>query len=324
MCWACIGVVSIPGSPARAQEPVDDPGSIATVEAMESEEAAGPNVDRQRLPAPPPPRLDTSAEETGPNRGRIHLTLGLDVTNAYFARGIRQEDRGVVFQPYASLALDVYRGSEFSLQANVNTWSSVHSKATNAVSTDDLLKRWYEQDVAFGVTATIDQWTVGVQYLWPTSPNGAFETTDEFDLTLAYDDAELLGAYKLCPSVLLAVETGSATGDGVRPTGAYLQLGVCPGFDAELDRGTTLAISFPAQVGLSLSNYYQDSGGRNDLFGFAALGVKGSLPLPVHADFGAWSLSVGVSAQFLSGVCADLNNGSSFEVVGTAGVAVEY
>ena len=37
MCWACIGVVSIPGSPARAQEPVDDPGSIATVEAMDHE-----------------------------------------------------------------------------------------------------------------------------------------------------------------------------------------------------------------------------------------------------------------------------------------------
>lgn len=274
--------------------------------------------------AEPAATAKAPTEEQGPNGGRLHFSFGLDITNAYFFRGIRQEDEGVLFQPSASLAIDLYKSDAVTLQGNLGTWNSLHSKATGASTNDDLVKRWYEEDISAGLTAVCGKFTFGGTYIWETSPNHAFETVEELDLSMAYDDSELLGAYKLSPSVLLGFETGSAKADTFGPAGAYLQLGVSPGFDVQLDRDTPVSISFPITVGLSLSNYFQDSTGNNDAFGFASVGVKAAMPLPVSKDLGKWTLSVAASELFLGNACATFNNNHDTEFVATASLGVSY
>jgi hypothetical protein len=45
-----------------------------------------------------------------PNTGRLSLLLGNDFTTAYFFRGIVQERRGFITQPYAEVGLKLYEG----------------------------------------------------------------------------------------------------------------------------------------------------------------------------------------------------------------------
>ncbi len=220
--------------------------------------------------------------------------------------------------------MDRYTSDALALKGSVGVWSSVHSKATGTSTDDDLVKRWYEEDVSVGLSAVCGKFTFGGTYLWETSPNHAFETVEELDLSVAYDDSELLGAFKLNPNVLLALETGSATADTFGPAGAYLQLGISPGFDVHLDRDTPVSITFPVSVGFSLSNYFQDSTGNNDAFGFASVGVKAAMPLPVSKGLGKWTLSVGANELFLGSACATFNDDHDTAFVATASLGIAY
>ena len=91
-----------------------------------------------------------------------------------------------------------------------------------------------------------------------------------------------------------------------------------------------MTLSFPIIVGLSLSNYYEDSDDQDDdTFGYASVGVVASVPLPFPARFGAWTFSAGVTVLFLGDNAEDLSdfNGTGEEdlhIIGRVGISASY
>jgi hypothetical protein len=124
------------------------------------------------------------------------------------------------------------------------------------------------------------------------------------------------------PSAAIAFEThNSAFGP---EEGIYLELGIAPTFMFFAD-GTfkDLSIATPVTVGLSIDDYYETAT-DNDTFGFVSAGLVGSMPLPVPADYGAWTLSAGVQVLFLGDNLEALNNGDDTEIIGTLSLGVSY
>jgi hypothetical protein len=271
----------------------------------------------EQYPEPPAP-------PGTPPSSPFSLQLNLDVTTAYFYHGIIQEDSGLILQPAARLTINLVEGDDIKVDAILGVWSSFHSQKTGAQTSGDFTDYWYECDLIAGVALTMDRFVLATTYTFLTSPSDAYETVQELDVALAFDDSEILGAYALHPYVLVGIETGADASDGAdSDTGAYLELGVAPGFSFDL--GTTpIAISFPCSIGLSLHDYYQDAAGEDDAFGFAQIGARASMPLPFGDRYGAWTLNAGVSALFLGDHTADFNGGDDMEFIGTMGLQVNF
>jgi len=169
----------------------------------------------------------------------------------------------------------------------------------------------------------LGKWSFDARYVFYASPSDAFGTVEEFDFGVAYDDSEWLGAWSMKPSVVLAVETGSNAADG-QHRGTYLQLGVSPGFAFDAGPVKDVGISFPATVGLSLSNYYEGANDENDAFGYASVGAKASVPLNIDKSWGVWTLTAGFQVLFLGDAVSTLNGDDDVEFIGTVGIAVGF
>lgn len=288
--------------------------------------AGSPSALAQDVPpATSPPGGSESKPAAAPEAepSRFHLTLGTDVTSAYFFRGIRQEDSALILQPYADAAFDIVRSENATISLKFGTWHSFHAEATGATTNDSFIKYWYEADLYAGLGLALGKWSFDARYIFYTSPSDAFGTVEEFDFTVAYDDSELLGPWSLKPAATLAVETGSNAADGGR-RGTFLQLGISPGFAFDAGPVKNIAVTFPVSVGLSLSNYYEGTGGENDVFGFASVGAKASLPLNTDKSWGLWTLSAGVQALFLGDAASTFNYGDEAEIIGTVGISVSF
>ncbi|MCC6284296.1 MAG: hypothetical protein IT439_03180 [Phycisphaerales bacterium] len=313
------------GAPAAAQDAggLGEPpeGAFASVEDAASEEA-GPNTGFDRPATREPSATASPAEDAPVNGGRFHFSFGLDWTNAYYFRGIRQEDEGLILQPWAAVNIDVASGEGWSFGLTGSTWSSLHEEHTGADTDDDWLESWYEADSLLGATLTFGHWSFAAQYAWYASPNGAFETTEEVLLTAGYDDVDCLGAWALHPSATLAIETGSAAADG-GDTGVFLQLGVTPGFSRPFGTAGEVSFSFPVAAGLSLGDYYEVDG-DDDTFGFLVFGGRVAIPLPFAPTWGAWTLTAGVNGMLLGDHASEFNDDDEFEVLAVVGISVAY
>jgi uncharacterized protein (TIGR02001 family) len=257
-----------------------------------------------------------AAGETAVNNGKVSLSLGADITNEYFFRGIVQEDQGVLFQPWAEVGFALTEKLSFS----VGIWNSFHEvDSDNGGRAND---GWYEADLYFGLSyALTEQLSVGVTYTAYTSPNNLFSTVEEVAVSLAYDDSALWGDMLpggLQPSMLVAFET-DGTADGLGEEGIYLELGIEPSFDLAPDAG--LSVSFPVTVGIGLDDYYEidnfdaiggtGSAGtpgftpdgivdNDDNWGYAQIGIIFSMPMKfIPAEFGEWEAHAGINFLFL-------------------------
>jgi hypothetical protein len=257
----------------------------------------------------------------GPNTGKLSLLIGNDITTAYFFRGILQERDGFITQPYGEVGIKLYESegllSSFSLFGGV--WNSIHSEQTGASASPEVL---YETDWYGGAQAVFGALTTRASYVAYTSPNDAFATVQEFDLSGAYDDSAYLGAFALKPSVLLAFETEN-TAFGV-DEGIYVELGVAPGFNLNDSETYPVNLSFPMKLGLSGDDYYEDATGNDETVGYFSGGLKLGVPLAfIPSDYGTWSTSLGVNFLVLGEHTGDLNN-EDFWTVGTWGVSMTY
>lgn len=314
----CAGGIAVP---THAQVEIDPEGSYAS----------GPNMDRDLLPTPVrEPKADrdntSSAEQpTEDDESRVSLIAGIDFTNAYYSRGLRQEDRGLLWQPFATVGIDVIRTDDYTLTPYIGTWHSFHDRATGSGTDDGTLDKWYEADFYFGVNATKGAWTFGAQYGWFASPNDAFTTVEELQLSVSFDDTDHLGAWSMQPNITLIIETGDGTSDGFEK-GGYLQLGVTPGFDlgTRADGEALVRIDLPVTVGLSAWDYYQTADDEDELFGFASIGVKFTYELPIDDKFGAWSVYASVTGALLGDMAADVNDDEDTVGILSAGVGVEF
>jgi hypothetical protein len=238
--------------------------------------------------------VPAAAQSADPNPGALTLTGSFDFLNAYFFRGIPQDegDFGSVMWPAADLGIAILSGDGAlkSLGVNVGTWNSLHTGSKGLDGPSGQL--WYESDfyatlgLGFGGGTSL-----GLTYTAYTSPNGLFATVKEVSVKFAVDDSRYLGGASVKPYVIVARELGEEGGqaDGGLSLGTYMELGVAPGFAA-----SRLSVAVPVKVGLSLDNYYEGIDG-DEKFGFFS--VAGIVTLPFSSQptrFGSWNAHGGV------------------------------
>lgn len=254
------------------------------------------------------------ADEPAPPPG-LTLSLGADWTSSYIFRGIPQENQGTIIQPYAGLGVRVAEGggSFGPTWLNFNIWNSIHTGPTGH---GQVPSNWYEMDLSVGVSTTVaTDWTLALTYIAYTSPNSSFDTIHELDLSVSYDDTRHLGAWALHPRLVLAVELGneadagnSAFASAGTSSGVYLELGIAPQFALTDKKFDGPYIVLPVTAGFSLANYYEDSAGHDDFFGYADIGAELVLPLG-KAGGGTWTLRAGPHVIFLGDNAAEIGTG---------------
>lgn len=202
----------------------------------------------------------------------VTVTGGLDVTNQYNFRGIRQHTEGVSIWPFVDVAIPAFSGDGGlkNVTINLGTWNALNSQL------DD--NKWYESDlyatVGFGFGAT----ALSVNYTSYTSPGDYFSHVKELGLKVAFDDSAALGKGSLKPYAMVAFELGDASADGGTSKGTYLELGVAPGY-----AGSKASLAIPIKVGLSANDYYEFGSGEDSTFGYFS--VAGIVTVPIGAHF---------------------------------------
>jgi hypothetical protein len=274
------------------------------------------------------PGAIAQAEEKGPNTGRISLSAGADWTTDYYFRGIVQETRGYIVQPYGEVTFKLWDGVPAfgNLALSLGTWNSLHGGPTGIESSNSDPKVWYESDFYTRVGWTMfEALSANIVYTAYMSPNSAFTTVQELAFGFGYDDTKFLGPFALNPSALLAFEV-KGQADGGDRKGVYLQLGLAPGYTFAAESKYPVTLSVPLLVGLSLDDYYEFGTGRDTTFGYFQGGVGLSVPLAfIPASFGSWTLKTGVNVLYLNGNVRDVNKDRDrTEIIGTVGLAFTY
>ena len=285
--------------------------------------------------------LGTSARRVGRGAGIVAIlllsttslvaqstqtTAGVDVTSQYFDRGIITENSGLILQPWISIDTPITPPAEgVGLDFHIWLANSFHTGDTGTGgSTSDDPRLWAEAEFTIGFAARMGDIESSIIYSAQTSPNGNANTVEQVELAFTFDDSNFWGAGfgGLRPSATLLVETkGQADGGG--SSGILLELGIEPGL-AILDDGTSsISISLPMIVGFSLDEYYEDTTGDDDFYGYFQIGLHASLPLeaflPPH--FGNWEAHAAFDLLFLGDNTRRYNNGDDVETIVTIGLS---
>ena len=111
-------------------------------------------------------------------------------TNAYSPRHLTR--RGLIAQPWAELYVSLYSAEDGPIRdvtLGAGVWNSIHSEETLAADSPESVYEtdWYpllSVGFANGLTLT-------TTYYFYTSPNDAFDTIEELNFTLEWDDSEV-------------------------------------------------------------------------------------------------------------------------------------
>ncbi len=219
--------------------------------------------------------------------------IGINFVSEYISRGVPQEIKGVIAQPYADLYFSLYQGDGFvnKVSLNLGVWSSIQDQKTLTGSVGPVHNSdWYEFDYTPGLAVTFAKnYTLTASYFEFDSPNNAFEASRNLNFSLAYNDTDLLGAFALHPHVTYLRELQNKAANGPAGTsGNYYEVGVLPALPAY----GPVTISFPITAGFGSENFYAADHG----FGFFSGGVNASVALAcVPAKFGAWAFNAGAT-----------------------------
>ena len=222
----------------------------------------------------------------------VVVTGGLDVTNQYNFRGIRQNTEGVSIWPYVDFGFTPFRGEGAlkTFTVNVGSWNAIHSQ----INEDDFGtgNKWYESDFYTTAGFGFSKATLGFTYTSYTSPADLFSHVKELSVKVGVDDSAALGRATLKPYALIAFELDDAQADAGAESGTYLELGVAPGI-----AGAKASLAIPVKVGFSISDYYE-FGGEDEKFGYFSIAGIVTVPLGAHfnihggAEFQAFGDSV--------------------------------
>lgn len=260
-------------------------------------------------------------EEVG---SRFYGSVQLDITNAYFFRGMLNERDDFIMQPWAELYLNLFASDDGPIRdvsIGFGVWNSIHDDDTLAENSPHNLYEtdWYPV-ISIGLPFDL---TFIATYYWYTSPNGAFDTVQELDLEVAWDDSEVLGRFSLEPWMNWAIET-ERTSLG-NDEGVGLQMGVEPllyEFDNEM---FPLAFTAPLELGLSVVDYYEGDDGSDETFGYFSYGVTATLPLEfIDKSFGAWKYILSGKGFHFGNTLAEVDEDDDNYGVVMSSLAVEF
>ena len=228
----------------------------------------------------------------------VAVTGGLDFTNQYNFRGIRQNYAGMAIWPFVDLGVPVFSGDGGlkSVNINVGSWNSIHTNQfPDDFATDE--DKWYESDFYATLGFGFSKATLGLTYTAYMSPaedlgdvDVYFKTIHELAVKLGFDDSGALGKAALKPYALVAFELGDGQADlGLSDEkGVYVELGVAPGYS-----GDKASVTFPVKIGLSAKDYYKFPGFADDSkFGFFSVG--GIVTVPINSN---WNVHGGGELQ---------------------------
>lgn len=271
---------------------------------------------------------DAAAQETkGPNTGRIALSAGVDFPTDYYFRGIVQETKDYIVQPYGDVTFKLWDGVPAfgNLAVTLGLWSSLHGGPTGIEGPNADPKVWYEADFYTKVGWTMfDDFSAGIIYTAYMSPNDFFSTVQELAFSLSFNDSKLLGPFALNPSILVAFEVKNQADAGA-DKGVYMQLGITPSYTFNAKSAYPVTLSLPLLVGLSLDDYYEFGTGDDSTFGYFQGGVGLAVPLAfIPASFGSWQLKSSVNVLQLGDNLRDVNRRDRTEIIGSVGIAFTY
>jgi hypothetical protein len=224
----------------------------------------------------------------------VAVTGGVDFTNQYNFRGIRQNFSGMAIWPFVDLGVPVFSGDGAlkSVNVNIGSWNSFHTDQFDAIEDED---KWYESDFYASLGLGFSQATVGLTYTAYMSPaenagdiDVYFPTIHELAVKVSVDDSTALGRASLKPYALLAFElTDDGQADLGAEKGIYLELGVAPGVS-----GDRASVAFPIKLGFSAKDYYEFGGGDDGKFGYFSVG--GIVTVPINSN---WNVHGGGELQ---------------------------
>lgn len=276
-----------------------------------------------------------SGVEDIPAMPQFSLVLTLAVTSGYWGRGVFIENQDIIFQPTFAMEVKVYENPDgfiHSFSFTYETFNSIDGGPSGSSGDHSSPEAWNETDQNLGISfGFAESFTFNAYYSWIISPNNSYDTIEEIDVQIAYDDSSLWAEWGcedfagLQPVIAFAVELKNQT-DGGAVEGSYFEFGIAPSFTLYEDEDFYFNLTIPMTIGLSLDNYYEDGNGEDHTFGFFDVGLDFALPLNfVPNEIGEWEFTFGVHALFLGEAAEELNDPQhDFEVIGTAAITISF
>lgn len=301
----------------------------------------GITVIEQRPPPTPSPSKEVVTTQGIPHGAPLwapSIKAGVDFTNAYFYRGLGQEDNDIVIQPWADVGINVIQENLWpwldGVDLQVGVRSSHHFGPTGERPNGDR-EKFYELDFKGGVMARLfEKWAVGLYYLNRIGVNDRLGDVHQIEWLVTFDDRDPNFDFQFSPHALLVFEVEGKSDTGF-DSGIYLELGIRPEFELlRVGPHRPLTLAIPATLGLSIADYYQDLSGEDDIFGYFQIGAELGFPLLIARGETAgrrWVVKAlaGVDLLFLGNNTQNISEfrgtgGESVEVIGKVGINMEY
>lgn len=254
----------------------------------------------------------------------LSASVSLDVVTQYFFRGYEQQDEGLIFQPGAELSLAVSDSEDVDVSVYVGAWESIHA-APGAAATDSP-GSWYESDLYGGVVISTGMFDFGIGYTGYFYPSDVLSEIHELNFSVSFDDSEYLGDYALNPYIMYALEIENDNTAEVD----YIEIGGAMSFDLTEEFDLPVTLDVPLTLGLSADDYYVDTTGNEEIFGYFSVGGIVTIPMSeligTEDHIGGWDLYGGVTLYLLNSevVLKDGTDNDSFAVVGSIGIGREW
>lgn len=231
------------------------------------------------------------------------------VVDRYVYHGLVLEDQGAIVQPYVLVSAAVYAGNGFLNSAAVtfSFFSSLQSH-NSSVEAEWVPSWWYELQLEPGIELTFGRhYKLSAVYRYFDSPSGAFDSAQEAELTLAFDDSHLLGNLAVHPHVTWTRSLRGESGIGEKKGNSYFEVGIAPSWEIGKSSRLPVNVTGPVTLGVGDNHYY---GG--DRFGFVSAGLSVAIPLAfVPAGWGTWNFSVSGTYYHLGRNAAEETNGGN-------------
>jgi hypothetical protein len=216
--------------------------------------------------------VDAAKSEGGP----FDVRGGIDVRDQYFYRGYNYASSGVILQPYFDLLYTVYEDEHLKVTPHVGAWFSFTEQKG-----PETPKNWQEFDALLGVAVEWQRLTMDFQWVLYTSPNEAFERSEEVGVNVRYDDGGLWGRGGVFAAINPSLSFFHEYYDkNDSESDAYVGLGLEPELHPFHVGRLPVTVSFPLVFGGSYNGYFYDDSGGADPAGFWSAGIKAGFDLP--------------------------------------------
>lgn len=254
-----------------------------------------------------------NGKSDGAGSGSLSGNLGLNVSSAYYNRGVLQNRHGLNFQPYANLNIRAFEGDGpiSRVDFHLGTWMNL----TDANSRMRNGKVWSEIDLSPGVSVKLGDFTVTETFQIAIFPDNNYVNNFRgLETRLAYDDRDLLGAFALHPTFTHLASLGGGAGFGMGAGGHFWHFGVNPGVSMGPAK-----ISMPVGIGFGSGEFYRTA---NNGYGFSSIGLATEVKLPFETEAGRWTMNASLTYYDFSR--GNTGNPSVRDVVGRVGLGVAF